>query len=69
MASSYGQPVLVKRTTNEAWGRLDLVEMYPSWGLMLATDAVERAANAMPKLTKEERKFIAIFTEGGEPKQ
>ena len=61
-ASSYGQPVLVKRATDEAWGRLDVVEMYPSWGLMLAVHAVERAAAAMPKLTDEERRFIASFT-------
>lgn len=43
-ASSYGQPVLVNRGTNEAYGKGDILEAYPSWGYMPASAVVERLA-------------------------
>ena len=41
-SSSYGQPVLVNRGSQEAFGPGDIVKPYPSWGYMLAADAVKR---------------------------
>jgi hypothetical protein len=43
-ASSYGQPVLVNRGDRQAFGPADIVEPYPSWGLMPASLAVLRMA-------------------------
>jgi hypothetical protein len=43
-ASSYGQPVLVKRSTKEAFGPGDIVQVYPSWGFQPAGQAVARFA-------------------------
>lgn len=41
-ASSYGQPVLLNRTTGETFGPADVLNVYPSWGHMPAAAAVER---------------------------
>lgn len=43
-ASSYGQPVLINRATQEAFGPGDIVRAYPSWGFMAAAEAVKRMA-------------------------
>ena len=43
-ASSYGQPVLVHRSTGEAYGPGDILVPYPSWGYMPAGAAVARFA-------------------------
>ena len=59
-ASSYGQPVLVNRATGEAYGPGDILKPYPSWGLMLATEAVKRMA-ATVKLTEEENALAEKF--------
>jgi len=43
-ASSYGQPVLVKRATGEAFGPRDVVKLYPSHGYAPAAEGVARLA-------------------------
>ena len=43
-ASSAGQPVLVNRGTDKAYGPRDILEPYPSWGRMPAARAVARIA-------------------------
>lgn len=47
-ASSYGQPVLVNRSTGDAFGPGDIVKPYPSWGFMTAADAVQRMLKMRP---------------------
>jgi len=63
-ASSYGQPVLLHRATNEAFGPGDILSPYPSWGLMPASKAVERMARTK-KLTYDEQQFVKKFTDFG----
>ncbi len=67
-ASSYGQPVLVHRTTGDAYGPGDIVRPYPSYGLMRAVDAVRRLAKTA-KLNAEGRALVEQFTawQGGTP--
>jgi hypothetical protein len=43
-ASRHGQPVLVNRSTWEAFGPGDKVKLYPSQGYAKAADAVARLA-------------------------
>jgi len=59
-ASSYGQHVLVKRATGEAYGPGDIVTAYPSWGLMLASDAVKRMAKTA-HLDEDGQAIVARF--------
>jgi hypothetical protein len=61
-ASSYGQPVLVRRATGEAFGPTDILKPYPSWGFMLARDAVKRMV-ATKKPTKAEQAMVDSFCE------
>ena len=42
--SSYGHPVLVQRSSKQAFGPGDLVRVYPAWGFLPATKAVARLA-------------------------
>jgi hypothetical protein len=62
-APSYGQLVLVNRTTGEAFGPGDLVKPYPSYGLMPAAEAVRRLAKTK-KLNEEGRDMVARFIKG-----
>lgn len=59
-ASSYGQPVLVNRGTGEAYGPGDILTPYPSYGPMVAADAVRRLAKTA-KLDEEGRALVARF--------
>lgn len=59
-ASSYGQPVLVNRTTKDAYGAGDIVQAYPSWGFTLAADAVRRMA-ATAELTPDQTNIVNRF--------
>lgn len=43
-SSSYGQPVLVKRGTGEAFGPGDIIKAFPSFGFMPAALVVRRLA-------------------------
>jgi hypothetical protein len=61
-ASSYGQPVLVDRGTGLAYGPANIIVPYPSWGHMLARDAVKRMA-ATKKLGKKEQQLVNSFVE------
>jgi hypothetical protein len=66
-ASSYGHPVLVSRATGEAYGPADIVSLYPSWGMMMAADAVRRAAKLAERTDDEIamiRKFAPPVPEG-----
>jgi hypothetical protein len=60
-ASSYGQPVLVNRGTNEAYGKGDILEAYPSWGYMSAAAVVERLAKIKGLLSDE---LVTSFCKG-----
>jgi hypothetical protein len=59
-STNYGQPVLVRSTTGEAFGPADVLEPYPSWGVMTAGNVVVRIARHI-RLTAEERLFIERF--------
>lgn len=59
-ASSYGQPVLVKLATNEAYGPTDIVKAYESWGFAPAREVVRRLAE-MITLTTNERMEVVKF--------
>ena len=61
-ASSYGQPVLVNRTTGEAYGAADIVKPYPAWGFMPAAEAVRRLAKTA-KLDADGRDLVAKFAD------
>jgi hypothetical protein len=60
-ASRYGQPVLVNRGSQEAYGRGDLVKAYPSWDYTPARMAVERMMKTC-QLDEDELKFCGKFT-------
>ncbi len=47
-ASSYGQPVLVQRSSKQAFGPADIVRIYPRWGFLPAARAVARLATLTP---------------------
>jgi hypothetical protein len=64
-ASNYGQPVLVRRSTNEALRPDDIIQLYRDWPLLRANKAVERMARSSSKLTDEEREFVARFVNSG----
>ena len=59
-ASSYGQPVLVKRSTGEAFGRSDILEAYRSWGFLPAAKVVERMAKTRA-MSEAERELVGRF--------
>jgi hypothetical protein len=59
-ASSYGIPVLVNCTTGEAFGPLNLVNAYPSWGLTPARETVTRMAK-MATLSEEGTELVERF--------
>jgi hypothetical protein len=63
-ASSYGQPVLVNRGSGEIFGPGDILTPYPSWGFMIAAEAVERMAKTK-KLTYDEQIFVDRFVNFG----
>lgn len=52
--------MLVHRGRGEAFGPGDVLTPYPSWGFMIAAEAVERM-EARKKLTEEERAFVVKF--------
>lgn len=61
-ASNYGMPVLVNRGTGEGFGPGDIIVPYPSWGYMMARDAVKRLS-ARKKLKHELiTKFCEMLT-------
>ena len=70
-ASSYGQPVLVNRTTGAVFGPGDVVNLYPSlpafifppYGFMPASDAVRRLAK-LKQLDEEELALVGRFIKG-----
>ena len=59
-ASSYGKPVLVERDTGEAYGPRDILEPYPSWGVIPGRAAVQRMNKRKP-FTEDEQAFIDRF--------
>jgi len=59
-ASSYGQPVLVKRSTGQAFGPGDILTA--GTGDVLAADAVRRLAKTA-KLDAEGRGLVAKFSD------
>lgn len=61
-ASSYGQPVLVNRTTGEAFGPGDILKPYPSYGFMSAAEAVRRLSKTAD-LDAEGRDLAAKFAD------
>ena len=58
--SSYGQPVLVNRWTQEAFGPGDLLEPYPYWGLKPAAVHVGRMIQ-MKEFSDEDLEFVRRF--------
>lgn len=61
-ASSYGQPVLVNRTTGEAFGPGDILKPYPPYGFMPAAEAVRRLSKTAD-LDAEGRDLVAKFAD------
>ena len=59
-ASHEGQPVLVDRTTGEAFGPADLVRLHERKGMIPAALAVRRLAQAA-ELDTAERALVARF--------
>ena len=62
-ASSYGQPVLVYRSTGEAYGPGDILKPYPSFDLAPAAYAVRRLAKTA-NLDEAGRELVNKFCEG-----
>ena len=64
-ASSYNQPVLVDRGTDEAYGPADFFEPYVSWGLKPAALHVARVYKwKQRQLSKDECTFVECFLKG-----
>lgn len=61
-ASSCGLPALVNRTTDQAYGPRDCVEIYPSWGRLPASLAVCRMM-ADVELDGDQRSFCERFSD------
>ncbi len=59
-AAGYGQPLLVRRSTGEAYGPGDLVKLYPSLNPRPAAEAVARLAKRS-KLDAEGRALAERF--------
>jgi hypothetical protein len=60
-ASSYGQPVLVRIETREAYGPGDIVQMFPSYGLLPARMAVARLARALGNVLDDPEGLVEAF--------
>ena len=60
--SSYGQAVLVKRASKEAFGTADVFEAYPSWGFNTAANHVKRMVSIKPEL--KDHKLVKSFLSG-----
>ena len=60
--TSFGRPVLVNRETGEAYGPMDVVQLYPSNEPMLAKTAVMYLARTL-RLTAGERQAVVWFTQ------
>lgn len=58
--SSYLQPVLVNRKSNEAFGPDDVIRHYPSWGYMTAREAVKQLADKKGLSDKLIDKFLNL---------
>ncbi len=58
--SSLGQPVLVDRSRGLAYRPDDVLQAYPSWGVLPAARVVQRLANAAD-LTGDARALVARF--------
>ena len=56
----YHMPVLVKWSTNEAYGPGDILEAYSGWGIMPASLVVERMAKTRA-LSETERELVGRF--------
>jgi len=65
-ASSYGIPVLVRRSDGQAFGPGDLVTVSPLLDPEPAWQAIERLAAGLD-LDEEEERFVRIFVAGGRP--
>jgi hypothetical protein len=64
-ASSYGQPVLVERDYDTAYGPADIFEPYSSWGLKSAALHVARVYKwRKQQLTPDECNFVECFIKG-----
>ena len=59
-ASSYGKPVLVQRSSKQAFGPGDSVRVYPAWGFLPATKAVARLAT-LTRLTPDAQALVDRF--------
>jgi hypothetical protein len=59
-ASRYGQPVLVRRSTGEAYGPEDILQAYASWGSLPAARVVARLAKTV-HLDDEGQAMVALF--------
>jgi hypothetical protein len=59
-ACSYGQPVLVQRSTKQAFGPGDMVRVYPAWGFLPAAKAVARLAT-LTRLDAEAQALVDQF--------
>ena len=59
--SSYNQPVLVNRSTGEAFGQADIVQVYPSHGFVPAAQAVERMAKTASLDDEGDRAMVDLF--------
>jgi hypothetical protein len=59
-ASRHGQPVLVNRSTGEAFGAGDIVTLHASYGYMIAAEGVARLAKRA-KLTAKGKALVAQF--------
>jgi hypothetical protein len=64
-ASQRDQPVLVKRSTKEAFRPRDMVRVYPAWGFLPAAQAVARLAT-LTRLDPEAQALVTRFV-GGKP--
>ena len=62
-ASSDGRPVLVNKTTGEAFGPGDTMKPYLSYGFMSAREAVRRLARTQ-SLDEEELALVGQFIKG-----
>ena len=64
-ASSYGQPVLVDRGYDTAYGPGDIVELYSGWGLKPAALQVQRIFHwRQRQLSQDECTFVECFIKG-----
>jgi len=60
-ASTDGRPVLVRRGTREAYGPDDVLQMFPSYGLLPARQAVARLARASLAFLNDKDCLLDLF--------